>query len=114
MKIYDAHAHLMLDLVGAPWYHGRPQLKRGEELYGISKYYISTIDGPALYPDPDCLRRCNDLTYDFMKEQRHDALCLILFYAPECRKDLTEKDIDLLKRSSMVKETIEMCGDETV
>lgn len=53
-------------------------------------------------------------SYDFMKEQRHDALCLILFYAPECRNGLTEEDIDLLKRSSMVKETIEMCGDETV
>lgn len=52
-------------------------------------------------------------SYDFMNEQRHDALCLILFYAPECRKKLTEEDVEILKRSSMVKDTIRMCGDET-
>lgn len=69
MKIYDAHAHLMADLPGEPWHYCRPHLKRGEELYGISKYYISTIDGPAFYPDSECIKRCNDMTYDFMLER---------------------------------------------
>lgn len=69
MKIYDAHAHLMLDLPGEPWHHCRTQLKRGEELYGIEKYYISTIDGPSMWPTSDCIKRCNDMTYDFMCER---------------------------------------------
>ena len=67
MKIYDAHAHLMLDLPGDNYC--RPYLKRGEELYGFEKYYISTIDGPAMWPDPDCIKRCNDMTYEFMCER---------------------------------------------
>ena len=69
MKIYDAHAHLMLDLVGEPWHHCKPHLKRGEELYGISKYYISTIDGPSMWPTSECIRQCNDMTYAYMLER---------------------------------------------
>jgi len=94
MKIYDAHAHLMLDLPGAPWYHCRPHLNRGEELYGISKYYISTIDGPALYPDPDCLKRCNDLTYDYMKERPELVRGMVYL---NCRNK-PEETLDELKR----------------
>ena len=94
MKIYDAHAHLMLDLPGEPWYHCRPQLDRGEELYGISKYYISTIDGPAYYPDPDCLRRCNDMTYDYMLERPE----LVRGMAYLNCKNKPEETLDELKR----------------
>ncbi|MBP3633924.1 MAG: amidohydrolase [Oscillospiraceae bacterium] len=89
MKIYDVHAHLMADLGGEPWHYCKPHILRGEELYGISKFYISTIDGPAYYPDADVLTRCNDMTLDFMKE-RPDLVRGMVYLNPKNENTLDE------------------------
>lgn len=65
MKIYDAHAHLMPDIEGDCKEH----ILIAEQKYGIEKFYISSIWGPANYPDEDTIALCNRKTADFMAER---------------------------------------------
>lgn len=89
MKIYDAHCHLMSDLPGPDWQYCKPEILRAEELYGISKFYVSTIDGPAFYPDADCIANCNRLTAEFMKE-RPDLIRGMVYLNPKNANTLDE------------------------
>lgn len=61
--VTDVHAHLML--------HGkdrdRANLLKTAERYGVSRYYISTIDGSEL-PDEETIDKNNQATADFVKD----------------------------------------------
>lgn len=65
MKIYDAHAHLASDFDG----YLKEKIYLARDLYDISKFYISTMDGHFLYPDADEIKKSNDITAEFMKEE---------------------------------------------
>ena len=61
--VTDVHAHLML--------HGkdrdRANLLKTAERYGVSRYYISTIDGSE-FPDEETIDKNNQATADFVKD----------------------------------------------
>lgn len=59
----DAHAHVMLNSAQK----NREDLLHTAERYGVSRYYISTIDG-AEFPDEQTVDVDNKVTADFMKE----------------------------------------------
>ena len=65
MKIYDAHAHLYNDIEGLC----KDTVLKAEQMYGISRFYISTLDGLKVYPDEECVAQCNRHTAQFMKER---------------------------------------------
>ena len=88
MKIYDAHAHLAGDFDG----YLKNEIYLARDLYGISKFYISTIDGHYMWPDAAEIKKSNDITAEFMKEQ--PDLVRGMAYL-NCRNDNT---LDELKR----------------
>lgn len=62
--VTDVHAHVMLHGVE----EDKIKLLRTAERYGVSRYYISTIDG-AEVPDEATIDLDNKVTADFVKEQ---------------------------------------------
>ena len=62
--ITDVHAHLMMGNVE----NGRKALLQTARRYGVSRYYISTLDS-SLYPDEQAIDEDNAATAAFMRDE---------------------------------------------
>lgn len=65
--IVDVHAHLWL---GPSLEQNEREILRAMDRYEIARVCVSTLEGERLRPDSDLIRRCNDATERFLKQDK--------------------------------------------